>query len=167
VVEPVPFPDRWVRPLAARMSPSYVLVADCPSGSTSWDIHVDLAHFDVSEELADWGDWPLDDTTSFRFDFIYLPIRQALDLANRTFRFPVNPAPGYVDGSIYLIDAHNVADLTELSFGRLRDGAVEARFHVAVDLETEQTGFRNRRFEFSALIELPKQLRTADPSELK
>jgi hypothetical protein len=140
------------------MFSSHLLVADCPAGSTSWDMEVDLAPFDVSEVLKDWADWPLDRGTSFRFDFICLPIENAVDLENRTFEFPINPAPGYVDGSIYLIDAHNVADLTTLAFGSLMDSAIDASFVVAVNFEAEGTGFRNRRFAFDARVDLPAQL---------
>ena len=159
VEELVDFPDRWVRPVAARMSPSHAAVADCPSGSTSWDIQVDLAHFDVSEVLSDWADWPLGQTTSFRFEFICLPISAAGDLSNRTFRFPVNPEPGYVDGSIYLIDEHHPADLTELAFGRLSGGTIEAWFGVDVDFGGPGgAGFRNRRFQFTVPVGLPDSL---------
>jgi hypothetical protein len=140
------------------MTPSYAPVADCPAGSTSWDIHVDIAPFDVSEVLTDWADWPLDRGTDFRFDFICLPIQSASDLVYRTFEFPISPTPGYVDGSIYLIDAHNFADLTTLAFGSIKDGAIDAWFSVAVDFEGEDTGFKNRRFEFHARVELPPQL---------
>ncbi len=35
----------------------------------------------------------------------------------RTYEFPVNPAPGYIDGSVYFYGRHHSLDVTQLRFG--------------------------------------------------
>jgi hypothetical protein len=54
--------------------------------------------------------------TSLRLDGINLPSLAPQDLAGKRFEFPVNPHPGYVDGSIYIADAHHPVDVTVMAF---------------------------------------------------
>lgn len=58
-------------------------------------------------------------------------------LANCEFRFPVNPTDGYVDGSIYLGDAHNPADVTRIHFGHSDGDILEAEIDIQFDFTYE------------------------------
>lgn len=60
--------------------------------------------------------------TTAVFDGIDLPHTSARALENRSFPFPVNPADGYVDGSIYITHAHHPVDVTEMRFGPVTGG---------------------------------------------
>jgi hypothetical protein len=44
------------------------------------------------------------------------------DLAGKSFEFPTNPHAGYIDGSIYLGNAHHPIDVFSLHFSESRDG---------------------------------------------
>jgi hypothetical protein len=57
--------------------------------------------------------------TDVRLEFIRVGLASWRDLPGRRFDFPVNPAAGYVDGSVYFDGAHQYADLTRLRFGTL------------------------------------------------
>ena len=84
--------------------------------------------------------------TEFRFDFIQFPdqpFRGYKALVGRTFEFPVNPTPGYIDGSIYLLSAHNSVDVVELAFLAARRGSLDVRITLAIDFESEGTGYAN------------------------
>lgn len=60
--------------------------------------------------------------TSIRLDAIDLPSNLLKDLAGRSFEFPANPNAGYIDGSIYLGNAHHPIDVSSLHFSETRDG---------------------------------------------
>ena len=84
--------------------------------------------------------------TDLRLEFIELPdrpFRGYRALVGQTFEFPSNPEPGFIDGSIYLNDAHNMLDVSELSFLALRRGLLDVRITLAIDFESEQTGYAN------------------------
>jgi hypothetical protein len=59
------------------------------------------------------------------------------ELENKTFEFPVNPALGYVDGSFYLGNVHNPADLIKLEFGLINMDYIEATVHIIFDFTFE------------------------------
>jgi hypothetical protein len=54
--------------------------------------------------------------TSIQLSSIAIPSISVVELQGRSFDFPVNPASGYIDGSIYLDGAHHPVDVTKLSF---------------------------------------------------
>jgi hypothetical protein len=54
--------------------------------------------------------------TSIGLNNIAIPSVDVIVLAGQSFNFPVNPAVGYIDGSIYLDGAHHPVDVTRLSF---------------------------------------------------
>lgn len=83
--------------------------------------------------------------TSLRLDFIELdlPFGGYRALQGRSFRFPRNPQPGYVDGSVYLGGAHNPVNVDALSFGKARGRTIEVRVRAALDFEHEGIGLRN------------------------
>ncbi len=63
------------------------------------------------------------------------------DLENKVFEFPINPAEGYIDGSIYLFDVHNPFDVKEIKFKEWKNGSVDATLHYDIDFEYENTGY--------------------------
>jgi hypothetical protein len=69
-------------------------------------------------------------TTEVRPDLIQIGLVDWRDLPGRAFTFPVNPAAGYVDGSIYFDSAHQYADLTRLQFGRLTGNILAAEVTI-------------------------------------
>jgi len=73
---------------------------------------VPLAPFEPSEGWVE---------TSIRLDIVDLP--QLSEIENRTFVYPTNPEPGYIDGGIHLRDVHNPVDVTELAFRSWQGGS--------------------------------------------
>ncbi len=71
--------------------------------------------------------------TSIRLEFIRLPVRDWRQLPGQTFRFPRNPAPGYIDGSVYLGTAHLPVDATEIRFGQVEGDRVPVVIELLVD----------------------------------
>jgi hypothetical protein len=71
--------------------------------------------------------------SDLRLDHISLGLIDWRNLPGREFRFPVNPEPGYIDGSIYLQSNHNYADATRLSFGPLQPDGLVLSLDVAFD----------------------------------
>lgn len=71
-------------------------------------IEIVLVPFRLDDEVVD---------TSIRLDDIALPDTvEALE--QQAFSFPVNPADGYIDGTVYIQSRHNPVDVTHISFGR-------------------------------------------------
>lgn len=66
--------------------------------------------------------------TNLRLDGIALPARDPSALAGRDFAFPRNPAPGFIDGSIYIGGAHHPVDVTRISFRRAAGDMLRAYF---------------------------------------
>ena len=56
--------------------------------------------------------------TSIRLDHIPGLRAEPRKLAGQHFTFPVNPAEGYIDGSVYLHGRHHPVDVTALHFGQ-------------------------------------------------
>ncbi len=79
-------------------------------------IQILMAPFLENQEIVD---------ASIHLDGIDLPSSMLKDLAGKSFEFPVNPHDGYIDGSIYLDNAHHPVDVTSLSFSRSRDGQLK------------------------------------------
>lgn len=65
--------------------------------------------------------------TCIRLDTIALDLDDPRAQARRTHRFPINPEPGYIDGSIYLLHRHVPLDVTELAFGTPGDHSLPTR----------------------------------------
>ena len=80
--------------------------------------------------------------TSIRLDGIELPSVHLKEIAGKSFSFPVNPAEGYIDGSIYLEGVHHPVDVVALNFPLSRDGGLSVtvkgiykfRYHGLHDL---------------------------------
>ncbi len=93
-----------------------------------FDIEIPLQPFEFDGELQ---------KTAVRLDFIRFPVSDWRQLQNREFRFPVNPQPGYIDGSVYLGDAHNPTDVTRIRFGPLAGRSLQAELDVRFNFEYE------------------------------
>jgi hypothetical protein len=84
--------------------------------------------------------------TSFHLDLIKLDIRSLQELENRTFTFPLNPEIGYIDGSVYLFDVHNIVDATRLTFGEFKNQKIPLKTTLRIDFELEGTGYATTKY---------------------
>jgi hypothetical protein len=84
--------------------------------------------------------------TSVQLDWIKLNIRSLQDLENKTFTFPINPADGYIDGSIYLFDVHNMIDTTSITFGKFNNQKIPIKTVLRIDFELEGTGYATTKY---------------------
>jgi hypothetical protein len=68
------------------------------------------------------------------------------DLSNcidKTFNFPINPNPGYIDGSVYLAERHNPVDVSEMKFINIEKNKLTVEISMFFDFEFEGTGLKN------------------------
>jgi hypothetical protein len=84
--------------------------------------------------------------TSFQLDWVKLNIRSLQDLENKTFTFPINPTNGYIDGSIYLFEVHNMIDTTNITFGKFNNQKIPIKTVLRIDFELEVTGYATTKF---------------------
>jgi hypothetical protein len=84
--------------------------------------------------------------TSFQLDWIKLEIKNLQDLENNTFTFPINPTDGYIDGSIYLFDVHNMIDTTSITFGKFNNQKIPIKTVLRIDFELEETGYATTKY---------------------
>ena len=110
-----------------------------------FDIYIDVQPFELDGETV---------STQFRFDGAKLPPDGPLAWAGRTFTFPTNPTPGYIDGSIYLRSSHNPADLTTVAFGERHGEAIDATLSIAILFEYEGIGFHDTRLTLHIPLEV-------------
>ena len=75
--------------------------------------------------------------TEVVLEAIELDVQDWRSLENREFTFPVNPSPGYIDGSVYLDHVHNPVDVTSLRFGRLAGDRVSVTLGFTIDFTFE------------------------------
>ena len=81
--------------------------------------------------------------TSITLDFIPLNIQNVDELENKTFKFPINPEFGYIDGSIYLFNVHNPFDVKKIEFGKITNSTIETSIYYDIVFEYEKTGYEN------------------------
>ena len=89
-------------------------------------------------------------STQIRLDFIEVPAEDLSELANCAFQFPVNPADGYIDGSIYLGGSHNPVDVTTIEFGPAGVHSISATLVARFDFQSELRDVLNFDLAFSA-----------------
>ena len=94
-------------------------------------------YFDITIPVEPFDYGGSSQRTALRLDFIALPIRDWRDLAGREFKFPVNPEPGYIDGSIYLENVHNPADVTAIRFGEFDEQLMPISMEGVIDFTYE------------------------------
>ena len=97
-----------------------------------FNISIPVAPFSLDGEIV---------TTSFELESIDLGTQSVAELANKTFVFPVNPEDGYIDGSIYLANAHNPADVTEIAFGPYNDSTISTTITLRILFSFEGSAF--------------------------
>lgn len=79
--------------------------------------------------------------TSIILSRILLNIVSLKELENKEYNFPINPVDGYVDGSIYLFEAHNPFDVKKIKFSKIKNGMIDATLYYDIDFEYENTGY--------------------------
>lgn len=82
--------------------------------------------------------------TSIRLDYMTLvegrfPGFKALE--EKEFTFPINPEPGYIDGSVYMYGMHNDVDVTKIIFGKVSGNHISATIIANFDLGTSEYGY--------------------------
>ncbi|MDN7133705.1 hypothetical protein JNO04_15270 [Halomonas sp. MC140] len=132
------FPTKVLRVRGAKLSGN--------DGEISIEFDLEPFNFEVDgyQDRAD---------TSIRLDGISLP-NDPTSLEEQEFTFPVNPEAGYIDGSVYILAAHNPVDVTKLRFGKLKGKTLPVDVESLWDMEFECTGFKSFLFNFSSEIEL-------------
>jgi hypothetical protein len=80
--------------------------------------------------------------TSISLSLIRLGLIGWSELPATSFAFPINPADGYVDGSIYFAEQHHYVDLIGMKFGSLHEDKIAANLEMI--------------FNFYKISELPK-----------
>ena len=93
-----------------------------------FDIEIPIEPFDF---LGDQHD------TTVVLNFIKFGVRNWRELSGRTFEFPKNPIGDYIDGSVFLDNAHNPVDVTKIQFGSFEAGAVTANLKFEIDFTLE------------------------------
>ncbi|MFE3849500.1 hypothetical protein ACFX5D_16210 [Flavobacterium sp. LB3P45] len=91
--------------------------------------------------------------TSIRLDFIALP-ENLESCIGKTLNFPINPAEGYIDGSVYIRNAHNPVDVTEIKFLNIENDKLTAEITMTFDFEFEATGFKNEKIVKKVILEI-------------
>jgi hypothetical protein len=95
------------------------------------DIEIPFSPFTLDDALVE---------TSMRLDGVILPMTDLQVLSGQVFHFPVNPEPGYIDGSIYIEHAHHPTNVTWILFGHAEGDSIEAKFQVHFLFEFEGLG---------------------------
>lgn len=132
------FPDAWLVPSLGRLQG--------PDEEGFYAIDVPLEPFEMDGELVD---------TSIRLDFVPLPVPHAQAATGREFSVPVNPQDGAIDASVYLDGRHNPIDVTEIAFGRVKDGTVDVTLTMRILFEFEGSDFADRDAVLEAILRLP------------
>lgn len=128
-----------------------VYLSPLRSGPTAgtWAITVPLAPFSAAdrfdpETFRPGTDGPEIIKTAIRGELIDLPGNDLSALSNRTFDFPINPHPGYIDATIYLGGGHNPVDITRMEFGAANSQYIDVVLHAAFDFTQEGAEIANR-----------------------
>ena len=106
--------------------------------------------------------------TSLRLDFIRLPNKLETYIGEK-ITFPVNPTEGYVDGSIYLRDAHNPVDVTEIHFLEMENNKLQVELTINFVFDFEGIGFENEthkaKFVLKINVEEKEQIKNTTNTE--
>jgi hypothetical protein len=121
-----------------------------------WSIVIPLESFSADDEYSkDWrpgSAGPEMISTKVVLEFIRLPTDDVRDLVRRSFEFPVNPAAGYIDGSVYIAAKHNPVNVRQVRFGDLVDGRIAVTIVGEIVFEFELWGVPNRPIELSTAL---------------
>jgi hypothetical protein len=109
-----------------------------------YTISLPISKFVLDNEIID---------TSIRLDFIVLP-ENLESCIGKTLIFPINPAEGYIDGSVYIRSAHNPVDVTEIKFLNIENSKLNAEITMNFDFEFEAIGFENEKIIKKVVLEI-------------
>ncbi|MDR2213929.1 MAG: hypothetical protein LBE21_09945 [Pseudomonadales bacterium] len=124
------------------LTPKHAVISRMPDGSMS--IEILMTPFLWNQEIVD---------TSIRLDGVDLPSDMLKDLAGKSFKFPTNSEDGYIDGSIYLGNAHHPVDVTSLDFNVSRTGSLKLIIKGIYQFEFEGLdGVANTPFVLAASV---------------
>lgn len=126
------------------------------------NIEIDLEPIEIEEESIE---------TSIRLEFIPIPFKSLTDIQSKSFKFPINPQDGYIDGSIYIIHEHIPVDITKISFGESVGNKLDAHFIGNIPLQ-EEFEVPDIAIDCSCLVEfdqvfIPASIVEASPENLK
>ncbi|MGY5779601.1 hypothetical protein [Rhizobium sp. LEGMi135b] len=110
-------------------------------------ISVGLAAFEFDTETHD---------TLLRCDQIDLDLGDLSALSGKNFEFPLNPEPGYIDGSIYLFGAHVIFLTERLSFGSAGEETVPLRIDGILEFSSSGlTRYEDVALSLETALHLP------------
>ncbi len=109
-----------------------------------YNIEVPIEKFILDEKTIE---------TSLRLDYISLPNKLETYIGEK-IAFPVNPIEGYIDGSIYLRDAHNPVDVTEIHFLELENDRLVVEMTVNFVFDFEGIGFQNETLKAKFILKI-------------
>lgn len=140
------FPDRWLRPADGELR-----VSD--AAEMGDDIRIPLQPFDLGEFV------PADERpqrsgvteTALRFDLPRPHPSSSKQSLDGLYTFPVNPEPGYIDGSVYIMGAHVPADVGAIV---LASSTATTTLRGRFLFEFEGLPFQDRDFEITAVLRL-------------
>ena len=110
-----------------------------------FNISIPIAPFSLDGETI---------TTSFELEAIDFGTQTVAELADSTFTFPTNPEDGYIDGSIYLKNVHNPADVTEIAFGPYNGSTILATITLRILFSFEGSAFQDTDLVLNAPLEV-------------
>ena len=108
-----------------------------------YNIEIPIAEFILDEKTVE---------TSLRLDFIRLPNKLESYIGEKIM-FPINPIEGYIDGSIYLRDAHNPVDVSEIHFMKLENNKLFVQMTINFVFDFEGIGFENESIKAIFILE--------------
>jgi len=111
-----PFPIQKLNPQVGTFTGP---VLDC-------GIEIPLAPFELEGTTV---------STSIRLEGILLPSDELDELVGERYDFPINPEPGYIDGSIYIEHAHHPVDATVIEFGERQGELFSIKLTLRLILE--------------------------------
>lgn len=75
-------------------------------------------------------------------------------MKGKTITFPVNPAPGYIDGSLYLRSAHNPVDVTAIKIVDVTSKQAQLELTAEFLFEFERIGYKNEKMVVEITVNL-------------
>jgi hypothetical protein len=109
-----------------------------------FNIEIPLQPIDLTEITEDLIDRNF--KTIISLGNIKFVIKSLKSLENKTFNFPINPEIGFIDGSVYLFDVHNIVDVKSITFGEFENQKIPFKTTLRIDLELEGTGFASTKY---------------------
>nr|WP_298097907.1 hypothetical protein [uncultured Shinella sp.] len=110
-------------------------------------ISVGLAAFEFDAETHE---------TLLQCDQINLDLDDLYALSGKSFEFPLNPEPGYIDGSIYLFGVHVVFLTERLSFGAAGEETIPLRIDGILEFSSSGlTRYEDVALSLETALDLP------------